>query len=354
MAVDVTVRGAGVFGLAIAYECARRGARVRVIEPVAVAAGASGGPVGALAPHVPEGWNAKKAFQLDSLLLSAEFWGGLAAVSGLPTGYGRLGRLQPVADAAALALARRRAASALDFWQGEAEWRLVQARGGWEPASPSGWLIHDDLSARLHPGLACSALVAAIGALGGEVIVGPADVPAAGPVIWTTGVAGLAALSADLGYPVGVAEKGQAVLLRHDARQAPQLLVDGLHVVPHADGTVAVGSTSERGFDSVGPDDKLDALLSRAVAAMPMLAGAPVLARWAGLRPRTVSRSPILGEWPGRPGWFVANGGFKIGFGLAPKVAQVMAELVLEGRDGIPDGFRVEDCLSPTPGSGGS
>jgi glycine oxidase len=48
-----------------------------------------------------------------------------------------------------------------------------------------------------------------------------------------------------------------------------------------------------------------------------------------------------LGEWPGRTGHFIANGGFKIGFGMAPKVAQVMVDLVLEGRDAIPDDFRV-------------
>ena len=42
--------------------------------------------------------------------------------------------------------------------------------------------------------------------------------------------------------------------------------------------------------------------------------------RWAGLRPRARSRAPMLGAWPGRPGHFIANGGFKIGplfgFGL--------------------------------------
>ena len=70
-----------------------------------------------------------------------------------------------------------------------------------------------------------------------------------------------------------------------------------------------------------------------------------VLDRWAGVRPRARSRAPMLGAWPGRPGHFVANGGFKIGFGMAPKVAEVMADLVLAGRDAIPEGFRVEDNL---------
>ena len=57
---DVTVMGGGIFGLSVAYVCARRSAQVRVIEKRALAAGASGGPLGALAPHVPENWNAKK------------------------------------------------------------------------------------------------------------------------------------------------------------------------------------------------------------------------------------------------------------------------------------------------------
>jgi glycine/D-amino acid oxidase-like deaminating enzyme len=37
----------------------------------------------------------------------------------------------------------------------------------------------------------------------------------------------------------------------------------------------------------------------------------------------------------------VANGGFKTGFGLAPLVAQMTADLVLEGRDGVPDWARL-------------
>ena len=48
--VDVTVRGGGIFGLSIAWACLSRGAKVRVIETVALGAGSSGGLVGALSP----------------------------------------------------------------------------------------------------------------------------------------------------------------------------------------------------------------------------------------------------------------------------------------------------------------
>ncbi len=53
----------------------------------------------------------------------------------------------------------------------------------------------------------------------------------------------------------------------------------------------------------------------------------------------------MLGPVTGFDGLHVATGGFKIGFGIAPRVAAVMADLVLEGRDGIPRGFRVDDSL---------
>lgn len=341
--VDVTVRGGGIFGLACAWACAQRGARVRLIEARAIGAGSSGGLVGALSPHVPEQWNAKKQFQLESLLMAEAFWSEVSVASGHPTGYGRVGRLQPVTEAG-VEQARARGASAAALWQGQAVWQVVPATGAaWEPASPSGLLIHDTLSARLHPRQAAAALVAALREKGAEMVIG--DAPEEGLVLHATGAAGLAALSADLGRHVGGGLKGQALALRFEAREAPQLYIDSLHIIPHADGTVAIGSTSERGVTDLATDHQLDEMLARAVGALPCLAGAPVIDRWAGLRPRAKSRAPMLGPWPGRPGHFIANGGFKIGFGMAPKVAEVMAALMLNGQDTIPAGFRVEDSF---------
>lgn len=336
---DVTVMGAGVFGLSVAWACVQRGARVQVIDPAGVAAGASGGIVGALAPHVPEQWNTKKAFQLDSLLMAEAFWAEIAAVSGLPTGYARAGRLQPLADAAAVDLARGRAAGAAELWQGHAAWEVVAATGApWEPASPTGLLVRDTLSALLHPRHGTQALAAAVMAKGGRIVPQGA---AEGAVVWATGAAGLEAMTQDHSRMVGAGVKGQAALLGHDAAGQPQLFVGGLHIVPHHDGTVAVGSTTERDFaDPVQTDTQLDALIVQARTVLPVLADAPVLGRWAGVRPRSRSRAPMIGPHPFRPGEYVANGGFKIGFGMAPKVAEVMADLILDRRDTIPDAFR--------------
>ncbi|MBK5934558.1 glycine/D-amino acid oxidase-like deaminating enzyme [Rhodovulum imhoffii] len=345
--VDITVMGAGVFGLATAWVCVRRGARVRVVEWSHPGAGASGTPVGALSPHVPEQWNAKKAFQFDSLIAAHAFWAGVEAASGQGTGYARLGRYQPIGTEAALERAQARAAQAEDLWQGKARWSVVPAVDGgvFVPRSPTGMLVFDTLSARIAPRAACTALARAIVAEGGEVCCG-AEGPQQGRVIWATGYPGLAMLSAELGAQVGNGVKGQAAILGHDAGPVPQIHADGVLIVPHADGTVAVGSTSERDFtDPFATDERLDDVIARARAVCPALARAPVIERWAGIRPRASSIAPMLGPWPGRAGHFVANGGFKIGIGLAPEVARIMADLVLDGHDEIPDTFRVEANL---------
>lgn len=340
----MTIRGAGAFGLAIGYVCAKRGARVRIIDPRGVGGGASGGIVGALAPHTPERWDAKKAFQFDSLIASRRFWPEVEACSGISSGYGALGRLQPILNARGEEFGRIRTKDAGALWQGKATWDVIAADAvpsQWKPPSPTGLLIHDTLSARLHPRRSCDALAAAIRALGGEILM---DGEEQGAVIHATGYEGLRALTKTLTAPYGDGVKGQALLLGYDAgSSAPQLFADGVHFIPHSDGTLAVGSTSERYFDSPDQiDDQLDALHARALELMPIIADAPVLTRWAGVRPRSMTRAPLLGAWPGKPGHFIANGGFKIGFGMAPGVGRVMADLVLDGHDTIPEFFRFE------------
>lgn len=330
--VDLTVRGAGVFGLAVAWEAARRGARVRVVDPRGPGAGASGGVVGALAPHAPEGWTDAKAFQLQGLLAAPAFWAGVEAAGGRTTGYARTGRIQPLPDAAALERAQARANGAAALWPAPVRWDVTGDPPPDAPPSASGQWVVDTLSARLSPAATIAALTAAIRAARGEVV---SDAPDHGAVLHATGWEGLR----DAGLGGGV--KGQAVVLAHAAPLAPQIYADGLHIVFHADGTTAVGSTSERDWtDPTATDSQAVALVARARAILPALAHAPVLRTWAGVRPRTPSRQPVLGPWPGRPGHFLANGGFKIGFGLAPAVATVMADLILDGRDTIPAVFR--------------
>ncbi|MEM9320220.1 MAG: FAD-binding oxidoreductase [Pseudomonadota bacterium] len=332
-----TVFGAGILGLSIAWSLLRRGVSVDVVDPHGPGAGASGGIVGALAPHVPENWNEKKAFQFASLDRGAVFWAEVADVSGRDPGYARSGRLQPILDVADLDLAMARSKTAETLWQGRYRWQVVAA-DDWGVASPTGKLIHDDLTARIHPRQATTALAEAVRRLGGRITqTAPEDCALQ---VWATGAAGLDALSASLGRNIGTGVKGQAALLDCDLRDQPQVFVDALHIVPHGDGTVAIGSTTERNYaDPQTTDAALEAVIARARTALPVLAQAKVLERWAGLRPRARSRAPLLGPHPGRHNVFIANGGFKIGFGMAPEIGAVMADLILDGRDRIPESF---------------
>ncbi|MEM8804346.1 MAG: FAD-dependent oxidoreductase, partial [Pseudomonadota bacterium] len=295
-----------------------------------------GGVVGALQPHTPDPWNEKKQFQLESLLKARSFWPKVEAVSGLPSGYAQVGRVMPLKNERDIGLAQSRVTAATENWGDAAVWKVSAAldeiRTGWSTSSPTGYYVHDTLSAILHPRQVVASLAKAIQAKGGEI---GSDGQNEGAVIWATGWQGLIDMDAGNGV------KGQAAVFEHDASGAAQLYADGLHLIPHRNGTVAVGSTSEREFDRPDTtDNQLDDIIAKARALVPALSDAPVLERWAGVRPRAKSRAPLLGPWPESEGHFVANGGFKIGFGMAPKCAEVLVDLVLNGTDTIPEAFR--------------
>ena len=320
---------------------------MRVIDPAGVASGASGGIVGALAPHTPDLWLPKKQFQLESLLYSRSFWPEVEAISGLSTGFANQGRLQPINEERLIALALSRIVDAEKNWGNTAIWEVMSANkaGEWAPPSATGQLIHDTLSAHIHPQKATQALGRAVENLGGVITTAGAR---QGAILDARGWQGLVEMSEDLGQEIGNGVKGQAALLDFARHGEPQLFSDGVHIVPHLDGTVAIGSTSERYFKSpTDTDGQLNDLIAKAKQLFPVLRDAPVLARWAGVRPRAFTRAPILGKHPVNPDWFIANGGFKIGFGMAPKIGQVMAALILDGVDLVPDDFRANASMRP-------
>jgi sarcosine oxidase subunit beta len=85
---DFVVVGGGVYGCAAAWELARRGARVMVLEARTVASGASGGPG-------KRGVRAcgRDPRELPLMRLAYELWPALADAIGTATGYDRTGLL---------------------------------------------------------------------------------------------------------------------------------------------------------------------------------------------------------------------------------------------------------------------
>ena len=250
--IDITIRGAGIMGLTLAWHCLNLGASVRVIDPNGIANGASGGIVGALAPHVPENWNTKKQFQLESLLYSQKFWRSVDSVSGLNSGYRRNGRLQPLMDEASVALAQKRKESADNLWKNFATWEIIDNSKDWKLPSPTGLWVFDTLSAIIHPRLACLSLAQALKNKGCEFLLKGKN---QGKVVWATGFHDLSRISKKLANNFGNGVKGQAALFKLKKSNSAQLFAETLHFIPHFDGTIAVGSTSERNFEREDTND---------------------------------------------------------------------------------------------------
>ncbi|MCT7663323.1 NAD(P)/FAD-dependent oxidoreductase [Shinella kummerowiae] len=372
-AVDLLVVGGGVMGLWTALFAARDGFSVRLVEKRTIGAGASGGVLGALMPHLPDRWNSKKAFQFDALVsLEAEI-ATLEAETGLSVGYRRSGRLIPLPKPHNRDLALGQARDALAVWKTPDRSFAFEVLGaapltGWpgEEAMAHG-LVYDHLAARLAPRRLLDALRTALDRHPNVVITEGVGFEAVDPVagiarlddgsdvafgtcVLAAGVETfslLAAVNPPFARPTGTGVKGQAALLKAAIEPPlPVIFADGLYIVPHEDGLVAVGSTSENSFaEPTTTDDLLDALIDKARRMAPVLVDAPVVERWAGVRPKAIGREPMVGRHPDHANVSLMTGGFKISFGIAHKLAREVLNEIKGGSLGVPPSFTVQAHL---------
>jgi glycine oxidase len=114
----------------------------------------------------------------------------------------------------------------------------------------------------------------------------------------------------------------QKELIRHVVR-TPEV-----YLIPRSDGRMLIGATAEEaGFDKRTLPETIQKLRDAALDLVPKLANARFLEAWAGLRPGTPDRLPILGPTP-TSGYFVATGHFRDGIMLAPITAKIMAQIM--------------------------
>lgn len=126
--------------------------------------------------------------------------------------------------------------------------------------------------------------------------------------------------------------KGQSLSLRMPLDRPPLLrrvlFAADSYIVPKADGRIVIGATVEAGSfsPSVTPAGIMH-ILSYALQLVPGLADLPLEETWAGLRPTTPDKGPILGKTP----WdnlYLAGGYWRNGVLLAPKTGELMALLM--------------------------
>ena len=130
--------------------------------------------------------------------------------------------------------------------------------------------------------------------------------------------------------------KGQSFSLRMDPNAPPilsrVLFAQDTYIVPKADGRIIVGATVEPGtFDgSITPSGMLHCM-SEATRLVPALADLPIEEQWAGLRPTTPDKCPLLGATEQWENVYLAGGYWRNGVLLAPKTGQLVGDLIVNG-----------------------
>jgi glycine oxidase len=102
------------------------------------------------------------------------------------------------------------------------------------------------------------------------------------------------------------------------------------YIVPRMDGRLLAGSTSEMaGFNKSTTGAGVHSILARTLEITASLANLPIIATWAGLRPRAPDGLPVLGPCAEIEGLFYATGHYRNGILLAPITGQLMADVIV-------------------------
>jgi sarcosine oxidase subunit beta len=116
---------------------------------------------------------------------------------------------------------------------------------------------------------------------------------------------------------------------------------NGFHFRPEARGFLLAWNDPEEepGFKTHFEPTFVEKILTRAAERVPCFANLPVNPKraWAGLYEMTPDHHPILGEAPGVPGFFLANGFSGHGVMHAPATGKILADLILTGKTDLID-----------------
>jgi len=348
---DVLIVGGGVIGLSLAWDLAKHGRSVHVIdrgEPGREASWAGAGILPAARWH---DWQ----HPLDQLRglsnrLHGRWAAELTATSGIDTGYRRCGGLhlaRTAGEAAALA-----AWSAMMADEGVEVKRLpATSIADIEPGlsrNSASAAFHVPDEAQLRNPRHLQSLVLACTKLGVNITPNLAihDVrtdsrgiselaTSSGPLrahqyCFTAG-AWTGTLLHRLGIATGVLPvRGQMVLLRSHQPPISHIINEGSrYLVPRDDGYLLAGSTEEEvGFDKSTTEEALSELTEFARGLVPALRDASIEKTWSGLRPGSFDGLPYLGPLPGINNAFVAAGHFRNGLFLSPATAVVVSQLM--------------------------
>jgi glycine oxidase len=364
---DAVVAGAGAVGAACAYELAKAGLRVTVVERAEPAAEASGASAGILSFPDPTRRDPLAVLARLSRDLYDTLADALREEAGIDVGLGRTGHLRLCMSGEAVREARRIASDAaaredgFSFVSGDELRRLEPAVGpaasGALHIARGSWVDNVQLvralvragerhGVRYLLGEPVEALIQARDRVTG-VRAGRHGVVEAGVVIVAAGAwsGKIAGMPPELAVrPV----KGQILAFDNASGLVRHVIFhEDVYMVPRLSGECLFGATVEDGIENRDVTlEGLAWLLQEAFAAAPGLAGCRFLRAWTGLRPATADGLPVVGPWPGAPGLFVATGHFRSGILLTPVTARLIRDHVVDGRSALPGAALLPDRLA--------
>jgi glycine/D-amino acid oxidase-like deaminating enzyme len=355
---DVIIVGAGIVGAACAWECARAGLEVLVLDRGPVGGGTTAAGMG----HLVVMDDSEAQFALAEY--SRRLWRALAPELPADVEFDPCGTLWVAADDEELAAARRK----LQFYQSrnvQAEIlngrQLREAEPNLRPHLAGALHIPDD--AVLYPPCVARFLLDMARRHGAELRTGVAvrELRPEGGVTLADGSAVNAALAVNAAGPWAAAldaaapvrkRKGLLVITdRHPEFIRHQIIELGYLKSAHAAGTESVAFNiqprktgqlligSSRQFDvetATVEHPLLDRMLRRAIEYLPGLARLTATRAWAGHRAATPDKLPLIGPSPAGERIWLATGHEGLGITTSLGTGRLIADLMLGRATAIP------------------
>lgn len=354
-APDVLIVGAGVVGAACAYELARGGASVGLVEEDVVGSGATAAGMG----HLVALDGTESEFALSRY--SQELWAELLPQMPREVEHLKCGTLWVAADEEEMGEVRRKhahntahgvASEMLDAKQlADAEPELRDGLAGglvvpgdsviYAPAAAE-WLVArsgaalirghaeriEGRTVRLSDGRRVEAglVVNATGAKASRLTAGCPVTPRKGHLVITDRYPGfLRHQLIELGYMKSAhAGGGESVAFNAQPRKTGQVLL---------------GSSRQHGVEDPSIHRGILArMMKRAEEYLPAIAGLRAIRCWTGCRAATPDGAPLIGPWPGEEGVWLATGHEGLGITTAPGTGRLLADLILGRTPCLPAG----------------
>jgi glycine/D-amino acid oxidase-like deaminating enzyme len=352
---DAIIIGAGIVGAACAYECARRGMRVLVLDRKIVGGGTTGAGMGHIV--VMDDSEAQFALTRYSQLL----WQELRPQLSDDVEYEQCGTIWVATDQDEMAEVRRKH----DFYsQREVPTevlstdRLKNLEPHLRDGMAGGLLVPED--AVLYPPCAADFLLTTARKHGAEVRLGESVRVGQGVVYtnereftarFTVNAAGADSPQLTPGIEVKK-RKGHLVItdrypgfLRHQLvelgylKSAHSVTSDSVafNLQPRPTGQILIGSSRQYGAEHSEVDHEILArMLQRAREYMPEIATMSAIRAWTGFRPATPDKLPLIGPSPSDDSVLLATGHEGLGITTSLGTARILVDYITGKQPEIP------------------